>query len=110
MDKKPAKSLKTLSETDIVTKRSLGRRAFLGVMAAGTVGAALAPTQVAASDTDSGNWADAGSCPRGYGTGMTDADGGNFADAAGWGYSGVTDQDSGNISDAGGHGRGAPYC
>lgn len=85
---------KTLSENDITTKRHLGRRTFLGIMAAGTVGATLMPTQAAASDIDNGTWADEGSCPRGNG-----------------GYwTGHTDSDDGNITDIGDHGRGAPYC
>lgn len=104
------KSPKKLDASDIITKRSVGRRTVLGILAAGTAGAVLAPGQASASDTDNGSWTDSGSCPRGYGTGNTDADGGNYADAAGFGYSGITDQDNGSISDTGGHGRGAPYC
>ncbi|MGD1888777.1 MAG: hypothetical protein ACFB01_17000 [Cohaesibacteraceae bacterium] len=102
--------IEPLRDDQIVTKRSVGRRAFLGIMTAGSVGAVLTPTSAVASDTDNGTWTDSGSCPRGYGTGFTDSDVGNGADPVGWGYSGVTDRDNGNISDAGGHGRGAPYC
>lgn len=89
--KSPAK---TLSENDITTKRHLGRRTFLGIVAAGSVGATLMPTQAAASDIDNGTWTDEGSCPRG--------DGGA--------YTNVTDSDNGNVTDSGGYGRGAPYC
>jgi hypothetical protein len=85
---------KTLSETDITTKRRLGRRAFLGIMAAGSVGAALMPTQAAAADIDNGSWTDSGSCPRGNGGA----------------YTNLTDSDNGNITDSAGYGRGAPYC
>lgn len=104
------KTPKKLDASEIITKRSVGRRTVLGILAAGTAGAVMAPGQAAASDTDNGYWTDAGSCPRGYGSGFTDADSGNLADPAGWGYSGITDQDNGNITDNGGHGRGAPYC
>lgn len=92
---KTSKGGKPLNENDIVSKRSnLGRRAFMGVMAAGTAGAVLAPTQAAASDVDNGAWTDSGSCPRGGGGVWT----------------GVTDQDNGAITDSGDYGRGAPYC
>jgi hypothetical protein len=92
---KPAKTpAKTLSETDITTKRHLGRRTFLGLMAAGSVGATLIPTQVAAADVDNGNLTDSGSCPRGSGGVWT----------------GVTDSDNGNITDRSDYGRGVPYC
>ena len=111
MSQKASRKLKTLDESDIITKRSVGRRAFLGIMAAGSVGAALAPTSVAAADIDSGTWTDAGSCPRVRAAGLTDADSGGSADPAGRGtYTGYTDQDNGNITDIGGRGRGAPYC
>lgn len=104
-------STKTLVESDITTKRGVGRRMFMGIMAAGSVGATLAPTQVAASDVDNGTWTDSGSCPRRRAGGLTDADGGASADPAGRGtYTGYTDQDNGNITDIGGRGRGAPYC
>lgn len=111
MTKKKNNGVKTLHETDITTKRPLGRRAFLGLMAAGSVGATLAPGNVAAADVDNGTWADAGSCPRLRPGGLTDADSGSSADPAGRGtYTGYTDQDNGNITDVGGRGRGAPYC
>lgn len=90
-----SKRCKSLSEDDIVSKRSnLGRRAFMSIMAAGTAGAVLAPTQAAASDVDNGAWTDKGSCPRGGGSVWT----------------GVTDQDNGAITDNSEYGRGAPYC
>ncbi len=111
MKKKVSKKLKTLDESEITTKRNVGRRAFLGIMAAGSVGATLAPTSVAAADVDNGTWTDSGSCPRVRAAGLTDADGGSSADPAGRGtYTGYTDQDNGNITDIGGRGRGAPYC
>ena len=47
-----------------------------------------------AADADSGESADAASCPRG----------------PGGEYTGVTDADNGTIMDNGGYGRGAPYC
>ncbi|MBO6675789.1 MAG: hypothetical protein JJ908_12005 [Rhizobiales bacterium] len=107
----PKKRSKTLSESDITTKRGVGRRTFMGIMAAGSVGAALAPTTVAAADVDNGTWTDSGSCPRLLPAGLTDSDGGAYADPAGAGtYTGYTDQDNGNITDDGGRGRGAPYC
>lgn len=93
-DEDPSKLSKTLKDADIITKRSLGRRAFLGIMAAGSATAVLAPTQVAASDVDNGSWTDSGSCPRGRG-GV---------------YTGYTDFDDGAITDSGDYGRGAPYC
>lgn len=104
------KTPKKLDASEIITKRSIGRRAVLGIMAAGTAGAVLAPGQAAASDVDDGSWTDNGGCPRGYGTGETDADGGNNADPAGYGYTGITDRDDGSVTDNGGYGRGAPYC
>lgn len=103
------KTPKKLDADDIITKRSVGRRAVLGIMAAGTVGAVMAPGQAAAADSDNGTWTDSGACPRGHGTGVTDRDSGNTADPGGWGYTGITDQDNGNITDHGGHGRGRPY-
>ncbi len=104
---------KSLSESDITTKRSgLGRRAFLGVMAAGSVGATtLTPSPTAAADIDNGSWTDNASCPRLYQAGLTDSDGGAYADSVGYGtWTGLTDQDNGNITDEGGRGRGRPYC
>ncbi|MEQ8657198.1 MAG: hypothetical protein RIC24_07810 [Hyphomicrobiales bacterium] len=89
--KTPAKKL---NDNDITTKRHLGRRAFLGIVAAGTVGATLLPTQAAAADVDNGSWTDTGSCPRGNGGA----------------YTNLTDSDNGNITDSAGYGRGAPYC
>jgi hypothetical protein len=94
MSDTPKKPTKMLGDSDITTKRSLGRRTFLGLMAAGSVGATLMPTQAAAADVDNGTWTDSGSCPRG--------DGGV--------YTNLTDSDNGNITDASGYGRGAPYC
>lgn len=110
MTDKTGKAPKKLDSSEIITKRSIGRRTVLGIMAAGTAGAVLAPGQAAASDVDDGTWTDDGGCPRGYGTGFTDNDSGNFADAAGFGASNITDRDDGSETDAGGHGRGAPYC
>lgn len=111
MGQETSKKLKTLDESEITTKRSIGRRTFLGIMAAGSVGATLAPTSVAAADADNGSWTDSGSCPRVRPAGMTDADGGSNADPAGRGTAtGYTDQDNGNITDVSGRGRGAPYC
>lgn len=95
MSHESSKPGKSLSEHDIVSKRSnLGRRAFIGIMTAGTAGAVLAPTQAAASDVDNGAWTDKGSCPRGGGGVLT----------------GITDQDNGSITDSSEYGRGAPYC
>ncbi|MBO6675790.1 MAG: hypothetical protein JJ908_12010 [Rhizobiales bacterium] len=94
MNDTPKKPARTLGEDDITTKRHLGRRAFLGIMAAGSVGAVLTPTQAAAADVDNGTWTDSGSCPRG----------------GGGAYTNLTDSDNGNITDAAGYGRGAPYC
>lgn len=95
MNDETAKRVKSLNESDIVSKRSVvGRRAFMGIMAAGTAGAVLAPTQAAASDVDNGAWTDSGSCPRGGGGVWT----------------GVTDSDNGSITDSSEYGRGAPYC
>lgn len=91
LTKSPAKKL---TDNDITTKRHLGRRAFLGIVAAGTVGATLMPTQAAAADVDNGSWTDTGSCPRGNGGA----------------YTNLTDSDNGNITDSAGYGRGAPYC
>ncbi|CAN0583921.1 unnamed protein product, partial [Ectocarpus sp. 12 AP-2014] len=76
----------TLLESDITTKRGVGRRAFLGIMAAGSAGAVLAPTQAAAADADGRPWQDAGGCPRGpIQQGATDNDLGTGSDPAGGG-------------------------
>ncbi|MFO7920763.1 MAG: hypothetical protein R6U99_08110 [Nioella sp.] len=83
---------KTLTDAEITARRP-ARRAFLGLVAAS--GAALAvPSSAQAADVDTGNWTDAGSCPRGNPGG----------------YTGYTDHDNGRITDRGGHGRGQPYC
>lgn len=94
MDTKKSNRLAPLRDDQIVTKRSVGRRGFLGLLTAGSVGIVLAPKEAAATDVDNGNWTDSGSCPRG---------GGGV-------YTGYTDSDNGNITDASGYGRGAPYC
>ena len=94
MDTKKSNRPAPLRDDQIVTKRSVGRRAFLGILTAGSVGAVLAPGEAAAADVDNGHWTDAGSCPRG---------GGGV-------YTGTTDSDNGNITDASGYGRGSPYC
>ena len=87
---------RTLTDAEIVTARPQGRRGFLGLMAAGSVGAAFAPRMAAAQgrDGDTGAWVDGAGCQRG---------------PAGSGTSG-TDADSGAISDPSGRGRGAPRC
>ena len=84
----------SLRDDDIVTKRAAGRRRVLGLMAVGSVGAALVPGRAAAADADNGAWTDVGSCPRGTGGTRT----------------GVTDADTGNIDDRPGFGRGRPRC
>ncbi len=95
MTKDTKREKKTLSDADMSTARP-ARRAFLGLMAAGGAGAAVAltPTNAQAADIDNGSWTDNGACPRGSG-GV---------------YTGYTDSDNGNLTDAGGYGRGAPYC
>lgn len=91
---------KTLTDAEIITahpgKTTAGRRGFLGLMAAGGVGAAFAPRMAEAQgrDGDTGAWTDGAGCQRG---------------PAGSGSSG-TDADSGAISDPSGRGRGAPRC
>ena len=86
---------KTLADSEITSHRP-ARRAFLGAMAAATVGgaAALIPSAAHAADTDNGVWTDRGLCPRGGGGAWT----------------GLTDSDGGAITDLSGYGRGAPYC
>jgi len=89
--RKPAKA--TLTETEISTAPSFGRRALL----LGTFGATagLAGCVVA-------------------GTGITDADTGAYADPAGGGRgtrtTGITDSDIGAYSDPVGNGRGRRVC
>jgi hypothetical protein len=110
MADKTKKKTDTLVESDITTKRGVGRRAFLGIMAAGSAGAVLSPTQAAAADADGRPWQDAGGCPRGpIQQGATDNDLGTGSDPAGGGRhgSGLTDSDP---SDWANNGRGAPYC
>lgn len=111
----------TLSESDIVTKRTgtgnmgagnMGRRGFMGLVALGTAGVAgatLGATPAAAADSDGAGWSDRADCPRGSGSGVSDTDTVN-ADAGGYGRTGITDQDAGSNSDMAGRGRGAPYC
>ena len=91
-DQKP----KTLTDAEIGTKRTKGRRRFMGLMAAGAAGGAVAtiPTAAVAADADNGTWTDSASCPRGSGGAAT----------------GATDADNGAITDTAGRGRGAPYC
>lgn len=92
MSMKKPQGQKTLADADITTNRP-GRRAVLGMLAAGSA-VAMVPGQAQAQDADNGNWTDAGSCPRGSG-GV---------------YTGYTDSDNGAWTDAGGYGRGSPYC
>lgn len=92
------KSKRTLTESDVSTKRGLSRRSLLlGAFGGATALSACVPS-------------DGGVVV--VGGGVTDADSGNRTDAAGYGrggyrgYTGITDSDNGNIVDAAGYGRG----
>jgi hypothetical protein len=121
----------TLTDEEITTERSLGRRGVVGLLSAGVGAVALATgcgrrrvvqVQTVASgitDSDGGPCADPGGGGRGI-TGVTDGDGyGGCNDPVNRGrgggrqvvqvqraYTGVTDRDSGPGSDPGGYGRG----
>jgi hypothetical protein len=96
MAETPKNGPETLSDNDIKTETVTGRRAFMGLVATGSIAAAVAPgrTEAQASDSDDGTWTDSGSCPRGSG-GV---------------YTNYTDSDDGSWADNAGYGRGAPYC
>jgi hypothetical protein len=78
----------TLSDKDITTRSSLGRRAFISTAVGGA--AALATTQAQAqTDSDTGTFADpVGGGRSGGGSGVTDSDSGASADPAGNGRGG----------------------
>lgn len=85
----------SLKDDDIQVTRTSGRRAVLGMLAAGgTVMGLAAPAVAQATDGDTGAWNDSPGCGRGQGGART----------------GLTDADNGRISDASGRGRGAPRC
>lgn len=102
----------SLSEQDITTERTMGRRGMLQ-MVGGTLLAGAAVTAVGsvaraevselANDSDPSDGAGRGR------TGHTDRDSGGNGDAAGRGVCaerGVTDSDSGGSADGAGRGRG----
>ena len=89
----------TLTDDEIETRPTLGRRSFL-------LAAVGAPAALAAC-------VPAGPVSTGGGTGWTDTDNGSTTDAAGYGrgphrtnYSGMTDADTGGFVDSPGYGRG----
>jgi hypothetical protein len=93
-----AKKPKSLSDNDIVSKRSVNRRALLGALGAGSVvtfssllGTAWAQGQNSASESRSGR------------TGTTDSDPNDPVGGGGTPRSGVTDADP---NDTAGRGRG----
>lgn len=99
----------SLSDTDIITRSSLGRRAFLSTAVGGA--ALLATRQAqAATDSDTGTYAD----PDGSGgaegsngryTGVSDRDYGAATDPEGEGTpTGHSDHDEGATADASGNG------
>ncbi|GAB4264540.1 MAG: hypothetical protein Kow0013_11910 [Pararhodobacter sp.] len=104
--KKPRRSL---SDDAITSRRGVSRRSLLlGALGGGAL-ASTASIASAASDSDSGSYAD----PAGRGrSGLTDNDNGSYADAAGRGrgasgrYTGITDRDDGSVQDRAGYGRG----
>ncbi len=112
-DKKVAQV--TLTDEEMVSTPRMGRRATLGLIGAGVVGAAvgaavgLRPQQAnaqAGNDSDSGANADSPGHGR---TGYSDRDDGPNQDRPGHGVCplrGTSDSDSGSGEDAPGHGRG----
>ena len=97
-DKTEAPAKLSLSDDDMETRPTLGRRAFLlaAVGAPATLAACVPATTVVQTS----------------GTGWTDTDDGSTTDAAGngrgphRGYTGLTDADTGGFVDSPGYGRG----
>lgn len=107
MTEENKKHRKTLADTSIKSRRGVSRRALLlGAVGGGAVAATAA---YAATDSDTGTYADP--VGRGY-TGYTDNDDGSYADAVNHGRgsggrrSGITDADNGSVYDQAGYGRG----
>jgi hypothetical protein len=111
-ESKKDKSLRTLTDDEVETERSLvGRRSSLALLGAALVGAGavVAPSKAEAQCTDRDPGDRAG---RGRGNGVSDRDSGRRADPAGCGRggprtSGITDRDP---NDPAGNGRGARRC
>ena len=115
-DEKSNKSVKTLSDGEIVSAPGMGRRSALRAIGAGALGVAVASAiglrsevaeaQAGPSDSDSGPNED----PPGRGaTGMSDRDSGPSEDRPGHGVCTlrrVSDSDSGPSEDPPGRGRG----
>ena len=98
---------KTLTDDEIVSRPSVGRRTLLAGLGAGaaTMAAGIRPAS-AVTDSDGGPCADPGGRGRGR-TGVTDSDGGRYADPGGNGrFTGRTDSDGGSCADPVGQGRG----
>ena len=106
----------TLTDEEIVTEKSIGRRSTLRIIGASVVGAAVAAAvglrgstaeaQQGPSDSDSGPGEDAPGRGR---TGFSDRDSGPNEDRPGHGVCalrGTSDSDSGPGEDPPGHGRG----
>jgi hypothetical protein len=119
------KTLKTLTDDDIVAETPVDRRSALRVLGTAVIGSAVATVmlrpgearaQTGITDSDSGANADGAGNGRGRPrpaarrrTGFTDRDSGPGADGAGYGVCpsrGHTDSDSGGGSDGAGRGRG----
>lgn len=116
--KKYSTKRKTLSDSDIVTQKSVGRRnalSTIGGVVAGTAALVTSRRSYGQTDSDTTTYAD----PAGRGQ-FNDSDGGRFADPggggtdsdvsqtadpAGRGYTGVTDSDGGSNADRVNHGR-----
>jgi hypothetical protein len=109
MSDEPKKPRQSLTDDAIKSRRGVSRRSLLlGALGGGAL-ASAGTAALAASDADSGSYAD----PAGRGrSGLTDNDNGSYADAAGRGRgaggrrTGVTDRDNGSVQDRGGYGRG----
>lgn len=106
MRKKNKAASQTLTDTDIETRRGIGRRAFLMGTLGGTAALAGCVETVGLTDSDTGRYADPAGGGRGLPRGITDSDTGRYADPAGRGIGRITDSDTGRYADPAGQGRG----
>ncbi len=101
------KKKKTLSDTDLVTERPMGRRSSMAMLGGAVLGAAglvaaATPQQAQAQCTDNDSGSNSDPAGRGRGRGVSDSDGGRNADPAGCGRRSCSDSDP---NDPGGRGR-----